>query len=108
MKTLGSGWWALIFLFAAVFEVFGDAVIQSGYKEKRIWLGVIGFLVLGTYGVILNLVNKSESTWTLSKMLGIYVVFFASVSVARDSLLDYFKPESVPRAPLTSWLGLLV
>ena len=65
-----------IFVCAALLEVGGDAIIRKGLRAPNIILIVAGFLVLGSYGLIVNIVR-----WDFSKMLGVYVAFFAIVSV---------------------------
>ena len=82
-------------LVAAAFEVGGDALIRKGLRGAGPLLIVLGFAVLGTYGVVVNLLDLD-----FSKLLGIYVAFFAVVSVCAGRFL--FK-EAVP---LTTWAGL--
>ena len=61
---------------AALFEVGGDALIRRGITGGGIALIVVGFVVLGTYGVLVNLIGLD-----FSKLLGAYVGWFAVVSV---------------------------
>ena len=56
---------------------------------------VIGCLLLGSYGVIVNLVK-----WDFSRLLGVYVAVFAVVSVCWGKFIFH---ESVP--PVV-WVGL--
>jgi small multidrug resistance family-3 protein len=85
----------LIFLAAAVLEVGGDAVVRKGLRGQ-VWASVaLGCLMLGTYGVVVNLVK-----WDFSRLLGVYVAVFATVSV----LFGHFVfGETV--AP-TTWTGV--
>ena len=87
----------LVMAIAAALEVGGDALIRAGLRGKG-WLMVLaGFLVLGSYGVVLNLLPLD-----FSKLLGSYVGFFALVSVACGWLL--FN-DSIAT---TTWVGLAV
>ena len=65
-----------IFLLAAVLEVGGDVLIRRGLRSGGLILIVIGFGVLGFYGLTVNMVR-----WDFSKLLGVYVGVFAIVSV---------------------------
>jgi small multidrug resistance family-3 protein len=56
---------------------------------------VLGFAMLGTYGVVVNTIP-----WDFSKLLGVYVAIFAVVSVLAGRFVFH---ESVPT---TTWLGL--
>lgn len=87
----------LVMLAAALLEVGGDASIRLGLRGRG-WLFVAaGFVVLGTYGVVVNLLPMD-----FSKMLGGYVAVFALVSVAFGRL---FFGETVP---LSTWVGVAV
>jgi small multidrug resistance family-3 protein len=57
----------------------------------------LGFIVLGSYGVVVNLLPMD-----FSKLLGTYVAFFAVVSV----LFGRFAFGDV--VPMSTWLGLAV
>lgn len=95
--------WVFIFLVAAVLEVGGDAAIRKGFIARSSLLIVLGFVVLGSYGLAVNWINTlGGEKWSLSKMLGVYVAFFASASVLADFL---FSSEVVPAS---TWLGLIV
>ena len=65
-----------IFLAAAVLEVGGDAIVRKGMRGGGLAFMALGFIMLGTYGVVVNLVP-----WDFSKLLGVYVAIFAVVSV---------------------------
>lgn len=85
----------LIFVVAALLEVGGDAAIRRGLRGGGLLFIVAGFVVLGSYGLIINIVR-----WDFSKLLGVYVAFFALVSVLCGR---YIFRESVPSS---TWLGL--
>ena len=87
----------LIFIAAAVLEVGGDAVIRKGLRGGIIWFIFAGFLILGSYGVVVNTVK-----WDFSRLLGVYVAVFAVVSVLAGRFV--FK-ETVPAS---TWLGLAI
>jgi drug/metabolite transporter superfamily protein YnfA len=87
----------LIFLAAAVLEVGGDAVVRKGLRGGGIAFMALGFVMLGSYGVVVNLVP-----WDFSKLLGVYVAVFAAVSVLAGRLLFH---EAVP---LSTWVGIAI
>ena len=66
----------LIFFAAAVLEVGGDAAIRKGLRGSGLTLIAAGFAMLGSYGLVVNVVQ-----WDFSKLLGVYVGVFAVVSV---------------------------
>jgi len=85
----------LIFIVAAVLEVGGDATIRRGLRGGN-WLFVVaGIAALGCYGLVVNSVK-----WDFSKLIGVYVAFFAFISILIGRIV--FK-ETVP---LSTWLGL--
>lgn len=85
-----------IFVVAALLEVGGDAAIRRGLRGGG-WLFIVaGFLVLGTYGLVVN----SAKSWDFSKLLGVYVAFFALISILCGR---YIFRESIPAS---TWLGL--
>lgn len=87
----------LIFLGAAVLEVGGDAVVRKGLRANSLIIILIGFAVLGSYGVVVNMVK-----WDFSKLLGVYVAIFALVSIlfGRFMFREYI--------PNTTWIGLII
>ncbi len=87
----------LVFLGAAVLEVLGDALIRKGLRGSGIALVVAGAVVLGSYGVVVNLLDVD-----FSRLLGAYVGVFAVVSVAIGRLV--FQDA----VPATTWVGLTV
>jgi hypothetical protein len=103
---------ALLFM-AALMEVYGDDRIRLGYEGS--WsLILIGVATLAGYGLAVNAVNLAlkyglgSEKWTLSKLLGIYVGFFALVSVLWEQRSSHQVEwrrlfASVPR-PV--WIGL--
>ncbi len=60
---------------AAVFEVGGDALIRRGITGGGIILIALGFVVLGAYGMLVNLLGLD-----FTRMLGAYVGWFAVTS----------------------------
>jgi len=86
----------LIFLLAALLEVGGDAAIRRGLRGGG-WIFILaGFVVLGTYGLVVN----APKTWDFSKLLGVYVALFALVSVLCGR---YIFREAIPAS---TWIGL--
>ncbi len=89
--------WAawLVFVVAALLEVGGDAVVRRGLRGRSaLWI-VLGCAILGLYGIVVNSVH-----WDFSRLLGVYVAFFAVVSVL---LGRFFFCEHVPAS---TWCGL--
>jgi Na+-transporting NADH:ubiquinone oxidoreductase subunit NqrE len=50
-----------IFVGAAVLEVLGDALIRKGMRGSGVALVALGFVVLGSYGVVVNLLDLDFS-----------------------------------------------
>ena len=86
-----------VFLIAALLEVAGDAVIRVGLRGGGFMVIVIGFSMLGTYGVVVNLLG-----WDFSRLFGVYVAVFATVAVLVGRLVFH---EAVPAS---TWTGLAV
>jgi len=86
----------LIFVAAALLEVGGDAAIRRGLRGGGLLFIVAGFVVLGSYGLIVNTLK-----WDFSKLLGVYVAFFALISVLCGR---YIFKESISAS---TWFGLL-
>ena len=86
--------WA-VFVVAALLEVGGDAVIRHGLRGQRPAVVFAGFVTLGSYGLLVNSVR-----WEFSKLLGVYVGFFALTSVLAGRII--FR-ENVP---WSTWCGL--
>jgi len=85
----------LIFIVAAALEVGGDALINMGIRGRGLALIALGCVILCGYGLVVNLVN-----WDFSKLLGVYVAVFASLSVLTGR---FALKEDVP---LTTWMGV--
>jgi drug/metabolite transporter superfamily protein YnfA len=85
----------LIFIVAALVEVGGDAVVRRGLRGRSVAWVVAGCATLAAYGLIVNSVK-----WDFSKLLSVYVGFFATVSILMGRFV--FK-ENVPA---TTWWGL--
>ena len=86
-----------IFVAAALLEVGGDAVVRKGLRGGGIALIVCGCLLLGTYGIVVNLTQLD-----FSKLLGIYVGVFAVTSVLVGK---FYFAETIPPA---TWIGLAI
>jgi small multidrug resistance family-3 protein len=87
----------LIFVAAAVLEIGGDLLIRKGLRDQGIVLIVIGFVALGCYGLVVNLVK-----WDFSRLLGVYVAVFALISILAGRFI--FK-ENIP---LATGVGLVL
>ncbi|HUJ17755.1 MAG TPA: hypothetical protein VL197_07155 [Nitrospirota bacterium] len=87
----------LIFIGAAILEVGGDAVVRKGLRGSGLVIILIGFAMLGCYGVVVNMVK-----WDFSKLLGVYVAVFALISILFGRFV--FKEEIPP----ATWVGLAV
>ncbi|HZZ85922.1 MAG TPA: hypothetical protein VFE30_15410 [Anaeromyxobacteraceae bacterium] len=99
LSSLGNGKLAAIAIFvgAAALEVVGDAVIRKGMRGGGTVLVALGFAALGSYGVVVNLLQLD-----FSRLLGAYVGIFAVVSVLVGRLA--FQDQ----VPTSTWLGLAV
>ncbi len=87
----------VIFLTASLLEVGGDALIRKGMRGMGTGFIIIGFAVLGSYGIVINTVK-----WDFSKMLGVYIAVFAVMSTLFGQII--FK-ETIPAA---RWTGIAV
>jgi small multidrug resistance family-3 protein len=87
----------LIFIAAALLEVAGDALIRRGLRGGGLLFILAGFVVLGSYGLIVNTVK-----WDFSRLLGVYVAFFALVSILCGRFLFH---ETIPSS---TWIGLAI
>ncbi len=94
MKSLPILAW-LIFVGAAALEVGGDAVVRKGLRASNWSIIAGGGLMLGAYGLVVNLVK-----WDFSKLFGVYVAIFALISV----LAGHFLFEEI--VPVSTWAGL--
>jgi len=87
----------LIFVTAALLEVGGDAVMRKGLRGSSIMFIGLGFLILGCYGLVVNLVK-----WDFARLLGVYVAVFAVISILFGHFI--FQEETA----ISTWVGLLV
>jgi len=87
----------IVFVVAAFLEVGGDAAMRRGLRGGGMLFILVGFAVLGSYGLVVNSVK-----WDFSKLLGVYVAFFALVSILCGRFI--FKEP----IPLSTWIGLSV
>ena len=85
----------VVFLGAAVLEVGGDAVVRKGLRGGSLGVIVAGGVMLGFYGLVVNMVK-----WDFSKLLGVYVAIFAVTSILFGRFV--FR-ETVP---YSTWAGL--
>ncbi len=86
-----------IFLAAACLEVGGDAVVRQGLKGGGWALVVLGAVLLGIYGIVVNTADVD-----FARLLGVYVAVFAVVSVLAGRF--YFQETIAP----STWLGLAI
>jgi drug/metabolite transporter superfamily protein YnfA len=86
-----------IFAGAALLEVGGDAVVRKGLRGNSLLLVMLGFLMVGCYGVVVNMVK-----WDFSRLLGVYVAVFALISILFGR---YVFKENIPPA---TWIGLII
>jgi small multidrug resistance family-3 protein len=84
-----------VFAVAALLEVGSDAIIRRGLRGHRFALILAGCAALACYGLLVNSVR-----WEFSRLLGVYVGFFALVGVLFGRFV--FR-ENIP---LTTWFGL--
>ena len=85
----------LVFVFAALLEVGGDAVVRRGLRGRSaVWLAC-GCAALALYGLVVNSVR-----WDFSKLLGVYIGFFATISILFGRLV--FREH----IPVSTWCGL--
>jgi small multidrug resistance family-3 protein len=86
-----------IFITSALLEVGGDALIRKGLRGSGILFIVSGFLILGCYGLVVNIVK-----WDFARLLGVYVAVFAITSLIFSRFL--FKEQ----ISVATWIGLCV
>ena len=85
----------LLFIVAALLEVSGDALVRRGLRGRApLWI-LIGCAALALYGLLVNSVR-----WDFSKLLGVYVAFFAAMSVLFGRFV--FRED----VPASTWCGL--
>jgi small multidrug resistance family-3 protein len=85
----------IVFVAAALLEISGDAIIRKGLRSSGLLLVGAGFVVVGCYGLIVNMVR-----WDFSKLLGVYVAVFATISILFGR---FVLKENIPTS---TWLGL--
>ena len=82
---------------AAFLEVGGDVLIRRGFRGGGLAVIALGFAVLGSYGVLVTMLELD-----FSKALGAYVAFFAVMGVLFGWLVFGEK------VPATTWVGLVI
>jgi drug/metabolite transporter (DMT)-like permease len=87
----------LVFMVAAGLEMTGDAAVRRGLRGGGLRWILGGCAVLAGYGLLVNSVR-----WDFSKLIGVYVAFFALASVLCGRFVLH---ENVPPS---TWLGLAV
>ena len=95
MAKIGPGLQLVVLTAAAALEVGGDALIRRGLRGGGLALILLGFGVLGSYGVVVNLLELD-----FSRLLGVYVGVFALVSVLAGRFVFG------DRVPGATWVGL--
>jgi drug/metabolite transporter superfamily protein YnfA len=94
---------ALVLVLAASLEVFGDSFLQSGlYRSsgttRTLWF-VLGVVVLGSYGLFVNLPQ-----WDFGRLLGAYVALFFVVA----QVVAKVRFHQSPTMPILVGGGLIV
>ena len=84
-----------VFAVAALLEVGGDAIIRRGIRSHSAAIIGVGCATLAAYGVLVNSIR-----WDFSKLLGVYVGFFALASVVFGRFAFH------ERIALSTWSGL--
>jgi len=87
----------IFFVVAALLEVGGDAVIRRGLRSHKPAVIALGCATLAAYGLLVNSIP-----WDFSKVIGVYVGFFALVSLLCG--LVVFQ-EKIPNS---TWIGLVL
>jgi small multidrug resistance family-3 protein len=87
----------LIFVVAACLEMAGDAIVRRGLHGGGMAWILGGCAALAGYSLLVNSVR-----WDFSKLIGVYVAFFALASVLCGR---FILRENVPPS---TWLGVAV
>jgi small multidrug resistance family-3 protein len=87
----------LIFIAAACLEMFGDASVRRGLRGGGLLWIFGGCAALAAYSLLVNSVR-----WDFSKLIGVYVAFFALASVLCGRFVLH------EQVPASTWLGLAV
>jgi len=87
MTTVKS---ALLFLAAAVAEIGGAYLVWVAVRDGRgIWIGMLGVLSLGLYGLVATLQSDDEFGRVLAAYGGVFIVG----SLAWGMAFDGFSPD---------------
>jgi small multidrug resistance family-3 protein len=87
----------LVFVVAACLEMTGDAVVRRGVRGGGLAWFLAGCALLAGYSLLVNSVR-----WDFSKLIGVYVAFFALASVLCG---QFILKEHVPPS---TWVGVAV
>jgi drug/metabolite transporter superfamily protein YnfA len=94
MNVMNVAAW-IAFVVAALLEVVSDAGVRHGLRGRSAAWIMAGCAGLAIYGLVVNSVK-----WDFSRLLGVYVGFFATVSVLFGR---FVFGENIPA---TTWFGL--
>lgn len=78
-----------IFLLSALFEVGGGYLVWIWLKnDKSVYIGILGFILLGLYGVVATL-----QTQNFGRVYAAYGGIFIIFSIFWAYFIDDFKPD---------------
>jgi drug/metabolite transporter superfamily protein YnfA len=86
-----------VMVVAAFLEVGGDALIRRGFRGGGLAMVALGFVVLGSYGVLLTRLEVD-----FGRLLGAYVGLFALISILFGRVV--FREQ----VSAQTWFGLAV
>ena len=70
-----------VLLLAAYLEISGDVKIGQGLVGGSALTVLLGWVLLGAYGIFVNGYNLLAKEMNFSKMLGVYIAVFAVVNL---------------------------
>lgn len=97
--------WPLLLIGAGILEVTGDAAVRKGLRETGISAVIVGCVILGCYGLVVNSIR-----WDFGKLLGVYVAVFALVSVlwGRYVMKEVIAPSTIAGVLIIILGGLII